>query len=121
RWKHRSASRRHVGLDDEAPARGRKSELASRDCLKTLSSEGRVTRVPDFFGDFRTIGDSCNSSLRSFETISSRPLCYLLSERCRPSMARRGASGCLIEALSAKTISNCCASAELITWWARCR
>ena len=41
-----------------------------RDCPKTRCSEGRVTRVPDFFGDFRTIGDSCNSSPRSFETVS---------------------------------------------------
>ena len=36
-----------------------------------LRSEGRVTRVPNFFGDCRTIGDSCNSSLRGFETGSS--------------------------------------------------
>ena len=41
-----------------------------RDRLKTLSSEGRVTRVPDFYCDFRAIGDSCNSSLRGFETVS---------------------------------------------------
>ena len=29
---------------------------AERDCLETRCSEGRVTRVPDFFKRFRTIG-----------------------------------------------------------------
>src|SRR6266567_9591486 len=41
---------------------------------KTLCSEGRVMRVPDFFSDSRTIGDSYNSSLRSFETVSKLPI-----------------------------------------------
>ena len=54
--------------------------FALRDCLKILSSEGRVTRDRDFFVDFRTIVDSCNSSLRSFERPPSP----------RPSPPRRG-------------------------------
>src|SRR5437773_11649727 len=41
---------------------------------KTLCSAGRVIRVPDFFSDSRTIGDSYNSSLRSFETVSKLPV-----------------------------------------------
>src|SRR6266487_1987768 len=41
---------------------------------KTLCSEGRVTRVPDLFSDSRTIADSYNSSLRSFETVSKLPI-----------------------------------------------
>ena len=46
-----------------------------RDSLKTLYSEGRVIRVPDFSAileqlGIRIIGYSYNSSLRSFETLS---------------------------------------------------
>jgi hypothetical protein len=32
--------------------------------IRALFSDGRVTRVPDFLGGLRMIGDSCSSSLR---------------------------------------------------------